>query len=91
MASTTVEADVVTNFGLELGIYCLVSMLITFFVLKNIKGDFTNLDIFFVTKKWKFMQKDADIVRYVRFLKVITYILLLTPFVCLFLWGGLIL
>lgn len=90
MLATTVNADVVTNFGLELGIYCLASMVIAFMVLKRIHGDFSNLDLFFATKKWKFLEDDRKLVRFTKFLKIITYILLTTPFVCLYLWGGIV-
>lgn len=87
---TTLAGNVVANFGLEIGIFAGLSILMTFFILKEIKGDFKNLDTFFASKPWPFLTSDKKLVHYTRSLKVITIVLLIVPYVALGVWGGII-
>jgi len=86
--SETVQGDVIANFGLEIGIFSLCSIIFTFFIMQRIKGNFQNLDLFFATKKWPFLSTDWKLVTYGRLLRIITYVLIATPIVSLIIWGS---
>lgn len=93
MSSTTVvvENSVLSYFGFEIGVFTIVTIFSSFFVLKQIKGNFKNLEYFFASKKWPFLSSDSGFIHSSRILTAITLCLMAMPVISLILWGIMVL
>jgi len=89
--STTVQTEVLSYFGLEIGIFTLATIFSSFFVLRAIKGDMRNLESFFAKKSWKFLSNDKAFLRYTTLFTIITSALLVIPVISLIIWGAMVL
>lgn len=92
MSGTTVVADsVLSYFGFEIGVFTIVTIFSSFFVLRQIKGNFKNLEHFFASKKWPFLNSDSGFIRSTRILTIIAICLLIMPIISLIIWGIMVL
>ncbi len=72
---------------MEFGWFFLISCLISVTILKQIKGKPSNLNIYFASKKWPFMNSSKSLVFYSTFLKIIIYFFIVNPIITLLIWG----
>lgn len=86
-STVVIQSSVLVNFGLELGIFAVVSTFFAFLVLYRIRGDFSLLDVVFAAKKWTFLNDERSLVYYSKLLKSIVYSFLIMPVISMALWG----
>jgi len=87
---TTIHTSLLSYFGLEIGIFTLISLFAAFFVLKSIKGNPQNLEFFFAKKKWPFLSSDRSFTRYTNLLTIGTLTFIIIPIISLIIWGSLV-
>jgi len=89
-SDTTINTSLLSYFGLEIGIFTLVSLFSSFFVLTSIKGNPKNLEFFFAKKKWSFLSSDKSFTKYTKLLSIAALTFIVVPIISLIIWGSLV-
>lgn len=75
------------NFGLELGIFCLCSGVVSILILARVKGDLSRLEGIFATKDWLFIKKAKNVGTYAKLFRYMATFIVLWPLFSLIAWA----
>ncbi len=87
MGSTVLQSSVLDYFGLEIGIFCLCSGVVSILILSRVKGNLSFLDSVFATKDWLFIKKSASVGLYAKMFRYIVTFIVFWPLLSLIAWA----
>ena len=87
--SLTIEITSPKTISFELGIFFIISSILTFSILSKINGNFSRIEYFFGSKSWPFLKKSSHLIKnYTLILTIILTTIMSFSLISLFTWGG---